>query len=194
LRAQYGRSRLYAFERIAGRYAALLFARLEPSLQAAGLRAFVQPGPQALGVNSLYELRLLTHHIIAQGRDAYDAVIAEPARATEHAAVMTMFTAHSIHAVFRYEWLLYQSQKLRLMDTVLRIEGRSALSRKQQATRAKNEALAKRVFGAITVAEFLKTQFQSEEHTLDIPEHWPTFTFNEHAEVVRITDGGALEQ
>ena len=184
LRAQYGRERLYAMERIAGRYSALLFGRLDPQLQAAGLRAYLKPGPQALGVNSLYELRLLTQHIIAQGRDAYDAVTAQPETAGDYAASMTCFTAHAPQAVFRYEWLVYQSQKLRLLDTVLHIAGRKPLTPRQELTRRKNEALAKRVFGALTVAEFLKGQFQTREHA-DIPENYPTFSFDQNGEVIR---------
>jgi hypothetical protein len=185
LRARYGRVRLYAFERIAGRYAALLFARLEPALRAAGLRGFFASVPQAHGVDSLYELRLLTHHIVAQGRAAFDAVMAEPARASEHAQAMTLFSGHALQAVFRYEWLVYQSQKLRLMDSLVHPDGRREPSARQRATLAKNAALAKRVFGALTVAEFLKTQFQDDEHVLDIPERWPRFALDQHGELIR---------
>ncbi|HTU62411.1 MAG TPA: hypothetical protein VMF89_28320, partial [Polyangiales bacterium] len=187
LRSRYGRERLYVFERIAGRYSALLFARLDPAFEAAGLSGYLKPGPQALGVDSLYELRLLTHHIIAQGRAAYDAVIAQPASASAHAAIMTAFTSHSLQAVFRYDWLVYESQKLRLLDTVMQIRGRTPLTARQELTRVKNEALAKRVFGALTVVELLKGQLQSAEHA-DIPENWPRFGFDEHAEVIRIPD------
>jgi len=183
LRVKHSRERLYAFERIAGRYAALLYARLEPTLEAAGLRGYLQPGPQALGVNSLYELRLLSGHIVAEGRAIYDAVFAHPASAGEHAASMTMFTGHRLQAIFRYEWLVYQSQKLRLLDTVLHIQGRQPLSAHRELQRRKNEALAQRIFGALTVADFLKTQFPAREHA-DVPEHLPTFTFSENAEVV----------
>ena len=190
LRARYGRERLYALERIAGRYAAYLFARLEPSWRAAGLRAYFAEGPQALGVNSLYELRLLTHHIVAQGREAFDAAIAEPALAGQHAAVMTLFTGHCFQAVFRYEWLVYESQKLRLLEAVFKTAGRDPLSPKQERARAKNEALAKRGFGALTIAEFLRSQLETEEHTLDIPERWPRFVFNARAEVVRVHSDG----
>jgi hypothetical protein len=185
LRSQFGRERLYAFERIAGRYSALLFARLDPTFEAAGVGGYLKPGPQALGVDSLYELRLLTHHIIAQGRSAYDAVIAEPASASEHAAAMNGFSAHSLQAIFRYDWLVYECQKLRLLETVLQIQGRTPLTARGELTRVKNEALAKRVFGALTAVEFLKGQLQGSEHA-DIAENWPRFSFDERAEVIRI--------
>jgi len=185
LRNQYGRERLYLFERIAGRYSALLFARLEPPFEAAGIGGYLKPGPQALGVDSLYELRLLTHHIIAEGRAAYDAVIAQPASASAYAAAMNGFTAHSLQAIFRYDWLVYECQKLRLLETVLQIQGRTPLTARAELARVKNEALAKRVFGALTAVEFLKGQLQGSEHA-DIAENWPRFSFDEHAEVVRM--------
>jgi hypothetical protein len=186
LRAQYGRARLYAFERIANRYAALLFARLDPQLEAAGVRGLFASGPQAHGVDSLYSLRLLSHHIVGQGRASYDAVMRAPERAGEYAADMTMFSAHRLQAVFRYEWLIYQSQKQRLLDVVVKLEGRRQPDARQAAARAKNEQLAKHVFGALAVAEFLKTQFLSAEHQHDVPEQLPRFAHDARDEVVRV--------
>jgi hypothetical protein len=90
-----------------------------------------------------------------------------------------------LQAIFRYEWLVYECQKLRLLDSVLQIRGRTPLSVREQHARAKNEAMAKRVFGALTAIEFLKGQLSSHEHA-DVPENWPQFCFDEHAEVIRM--------
>jgi hypothetical protein len=188
LRAHHGRPHLYAMERIAGRYGAFLFARLEPLLNAPGLQGLYGSGPLPLGVGSLYELRLLTHHIIAEGRQAYDRVIADPASAREHATRMTMFTGHSFQALFRYEALVYQAQKQRLLDAMTKTRGQKEPTAKQLAAREKSEAAGKRGFGALVVVEFLKTQFTSDEDILDVPERWPAFEYTPDAEVVRVAE------
>jgi hypothetical protein len=190
LRADYGRPRLYVFERIAGRYGAFLFARLEPLLNQPGLRGLFGSEPPPLGVGSLYELRLLTHHIIAEGRAAYDRAIAEPRSAREHAARMTMFTGHSFQALFRYEALVYQAQKQRLLDAIAKTRGQKEPTARQRAAREKSQAAGMRAFGALVVAEFLKTQFTSEEDVLDVPEKWPAFEYTADNEVVRV-DGAS---
>jgi hypothetical protein len=184
LRTRYGRERLYLFERIAGRYGALLFARLEPLFNDAGIRPYWGEVKPTLDVPSLYELRLLTHHIIAEGKVAYDAVIENPAAANAHAARMNMFTGHGFQALFHYEALVYQAQKLRLLDAVTKTLGRHEPAAKQRAARERSAAFGKRCFGAITAIEFLKTQFTGDEDVLDIPEQWPRFAFTPQAELV----------
>jgi hypothetical protein len=189
LRADYGRERLYDFERLAGRYAAFLFARLEPLFNEGGLAPLWGLAAPRLNVPSLYELRLLTHHIVARGKAAYDAVILQPSAASEHAARSSMFSAHSFQALFRYETLVYQSQKIRLIDAVTQLGGRRELNPRQLVERARFEAIARRTFGALSVVEFLKTQFTAEEDCLDIPECWPHFEFSASDEVVRRAAG-----
>jgi hypothetical protein len=186
LRAHYGRAHLYLFERVAGRYGAFLFARLEPLLNEPGLRGLSGSAPLPLGVGSLYELRLLTHHILAEGRAAYDRAIAEPRSARENAARMNLFTGHSFQALFRYEALVYQSQKQRLLDAMTKTRGQKEPTARKRAAREKSEASGRRGFGALVVVEFLKTQFTSEEDVLDIPERWPAFEYTADNEVVRV--------
>jgi hypothetical protein len=185
-REQHGRPHLYALERVAGRYGAFLFARLEPLLNQPGLAGLYSSDPPPLGVGSLYELRLLTHHIISEGREAYDGVMADPRSAREHAERMNMFTGHSFHALFRYEALVYQAQKQRLLDAMTKTRGQKEPTAQQRAKREKSEAAGKRGFGALVVIEFLKTQFTTDEHVLDIPEQWPAFEYTADAEVVRV--------
>jgi hypothetical protein len=187
LRARYGRARLYLFERIVGRYSAFLLARLEPLFNRDGLRETLRLDPPALGVPSFYELRLLTHHIVAEGRAAYDAVIADPGSARAHAERATMFTGHGFQALFRYEALIYQSQKLRLIDVMTKVGGRPEPNARQQAARARIGQLARRCLGVVSVVDFLKTQFTEDEHVLDVPERYPRFEFTADAEVVRVS-------
>jgi hypothetical protein len=192
LRERYDRQTLYAFERLTGRYGALLFARLEPLFNRDRFWETLRLAPPALGTPSVYELRLLTHHIIAGGRAVYNEVLANPEAARTHAESMTMFTGHSFLVLFRYEAMLYQSQKIRLGDAMTKIGGRPAPNERQRAAQEKMMAVANRLTGVLTVAAFLKTQFTEPEHILDVPERYPSFVFSANGEVVR-ADRDALD-
>jgi hypothetical protein len=186
LREKHGRRRLHTFERIAGRYAAFLFARIEPLFLDRGMLPIFGKVAATLDVKTNYHLRLLTHHIVAGGKEAYDAVMSEPGLAAQHAAHMTMQSGNFFHAVFRYELLVYQSQKLRMLEACVEHAGLAPLSEKEQRTQERIDAIVRRLGGAIELGEFLKTQFQSDEDILDVPENWPRFEFTETAEVRRV--------
>jgi hypothetical protein len=171
---------------MANRYAIFLLARLEPLFLDGGIAALFGRAKATLDVRSNYQLRLLTHHIVAQGRSVYDAVMADPKLALPHAERMTMFSANIFHALFRYEVMVYQSQKLRLLAALGEHEGRRPLSEKQRESQRGIVELTQRSFGAVDLVEFLKTQFSSDEDVLDIPERWPRFKVTAEAEVVRI--------
>jgi len=187
LRQRYGRRRLYQFERLTGRYAAFLFAKIEPLFLDQGIKPVFGKVAATLDVKTHYHLRLLTHHIVAEGRKAYDAVIGDPRLAIGHAANMTMQSGNFFHAVFRYELLVYQSQKLRMLEAITEHRGRPPPTEAQKRAKQQLEAIARRSFGAVELAEFLKTQFTTEEDVLDVPENWPRFEFTETTEVRRVS-------
>jgi hypothetical protein len=186
LRERYGRPRLYRFERIANRYAVCLLAKIWPSFVDRGIAPVFGRAKASLDVSSLYHLRLLTHHIVAEGRTAFDAVIGDPRIAQGYADRMTMSSSNRLLALFRYETLVYQAQKLRLMAACLEHGGRPEPTEKERIGKARIDAIARRLFGVLDVVDFLKTQFLEEEDVLDVPEQWPAFFINERAEVVRI--------
>ena len=183
--ADHDRERLHRFERIAGRYAALLFAKLEPlALDAkAGLASPEHPQRAKLKIN--YYVRLLSYQIVSEGREVYDAVMARPELAREHAERMTMYSGHLFQALFRYENLVYQSQMLRLLAAWTHWEGRPALGPAQQQTRARSKGFEEWLWGKLELTEFFKGQFTSEEDCLDIPEQWPRFRLAQGHEIVR---------
>lgn len=186
LRARYGRRRLHQFERVAARYAAFLFAKIEPLFLDQGIKPIFGKAKATLDVKTHYHLRLLTHHIVAEGKEAYDAVIRDPKLAVGHATTMTMHSGNFFHAVFRYELLVYQSQKLRMLEAITEHAGRPPLTEAQKKAKDQLDAIARHSFGAVELAEFLKTQFTTEEDVLDVPENWPHFEFTRKDEVKRI--------
>lgn len=190
LRAHYGRQSLRRFERIANRYALCLFAKLEPQLLKAGWAFLKQGRPAAesgaLPVRSYYELRTLCMAIVAEGREAYRAALADPQLAAAHAQRLTMFSAHQLQAVFRYETLVFHAGKLRLLDHMARQAGRPQPNEKQRAQQARMEAIVGNCWGSVPFIDFLKTQFTGPEDVLDVPERWPSFEVTHTKEVRRV--------
>jgi hypothetical protein len=116
-------------------------------------------------------------------------VIRDPTLAVGHAANMTMQSGNFFHAVFRYELLVYQSQKLRMLEAITEHAGRPPPTEAQKRAKAQFEGFARRLFGAVELTEFLKTQFKTQEDVLDVPENWPRFEFAKTTEVRRVPSG-----
>ncbi len=193
LRAKYGRDQLYRFERIAGRYGVLLFARLEPLFLDRGLAPAFGRVHASLDVATHYHLGLLTRHILTEGREAYDAVAAAPSRANEHLPRMTMQSGAYLLALFRYEIYVNQSQKLRLMELFLEVKGRRPPTEAQKKSAQRLDQILHRVLGPLEMVDFLKTQFARPEDSLDVAEDWPRFAFTPDGSMVRETPERAFE-
>ncbi|HEY2511935.1 MAG TPA: lipase maturation factor family protein [Polyangiaceae bacterium] len=178
LRAKYGRDQLYRFERIAGRYGALLFAKLEPLFVDRGIAPAFGRVQATLDVKTHYHLGLLTRHVLAEGRAAYDAVVDQPRRANEHLPKLTMRSGAFLFALFRYEIYVIQSQKFRLMEIFLEPAGRRPLPEAKKQAAARLEAVLHRLIGPLEMADFLKTQFRRPEDSLDVAENWTQYAFN----------------
>jgi hypothetical protein len=116
---------------------------------------------------------------------------ADTTLANAAAARLTMYAAHQLQAVFRYEMFVFHAGKLRLLDHLSRQRGRVEPTEKQRKDQARFTELAGRCFGSVPFIEFLKTQFAGPEDQLDVPECWPTFEITADAEVRRITAIGA---
>lgn len=194
LRAQHGAARLRRFERIANRYALCLFAKLEPTFSKSRW-AFLKPDWQpardaaALPVPSYYALRTLCMAIVAEGKDSFEAALQDLQLVAAKAERVTMFSAHQLQTVFRYETFVYHSQKLRLLDRMSHQEGRKIPTAKQRETEQRMAALVGRCWGSLPFIEFLKTQFTTIEDELDVPERWPRFAVLPSGQVLCITDG-----
>ncbi len=186
LRERYGREQLYRFERIAGRYGVLLFAKMEPLFLDHGLAPAFGRVHATLDVRTHHHLGLLARHILTEGRAAYDAVAAAPARANEHLPRMTMQSGAYLLALFRYEVYVNQSQKLRLMEIFLEPVGRRPPTEAQKRNSAKLEPILRRTLGPLDMVDFLKTQFTRPEDSLDVPENWPRFALAPDGSLPRV--------
>jgi hypothetical protein len=194
IREKYGYRQLFRFERLIGRYGALLFAKLEPLFVEKGLAPAWGKVRPTLDAKTYYHLGLLTRHIIGEGRETYDAVIRDPLLAVGELEKMSMQSGNYFDALFRYEVFLFQAQKLRLLENYLEHEGRMKPTPKQRAFLDRVNSIVRRIFGAVEMVEFLKTQFKTEEDVLDVAENWPRFAMTPSGEVVRLPFPGEARE
>jgi hypothetical protein len=183
-RGKFGRAQLHRFERIAGRYAVLLSAKLAPLVpRLTFANGFgLKPGaPTAFKTE--HHVRLFSYHALAAGRASYDALVADPAKAASAAERMTMCSALYMPALFRYEAIAYQCQKLRLMAAFTEHDGRPALTEGQRRNKERGDALLRGIVGSLHVVDFLKTQMTGPEDVLDVPEAVPRFRMDATGEV-----------
>ncbi|HET8932569.1 MAG TPA: lipase maturation factor family protein [Polyangiales bacterium] len=196
LRERYGAAQLQRFERIANRYALLLFARLEPAFLKAGW-SFIKPDwppPPELGalpVRSFYELRTLCMATAAEGKVAYSAMYRDLSLAVAAASRLTMYSAHQLQVVFRYETFVFHAGKLRLFDCIAKQRGRREPSDKQHRAKQSLDEFLSRCWGSVPFIEFLKTQFDGPEDQLDVPERWPAFEVTAAMEIRKVTTQAA---
>jgi hypothetical protein len=187
LRDRYDRRQLYSIERLVGRYALFLFAKLEPLFLDAGIAPLLGRKTATFDAKSHYHLRLVTQHVVGDGRDAYERAMREPLDARAALGAMTMASGHLFQALFRYEAVVFQSQKLRILDAYTEFSGRRPPTEKQREGLARFDDIARHVFGALDAADFLKKQFTTEDDRLDCPENLPSFRIAPDGSVERIT-------
>jgi hypothetical protein len=184
LRRRYDRAQLYRWERVAARYAVLLEARLAslvPSLSVANGFGFKLAVTGKLKTG--HHVRLFAYHVLGEGREAYDSLFRDPSAAVSESERVTMQSANYVQTLFRYEAVLYQCQKLRLMQAFTEHEGRAGPSEAKRKSLEKLQAAVKGIVGSLDVVDFLKTQMAGPEDVLDTPEAWPRFRMDATGEV-----------
>lgn len=185
LRSHYGRPQLHRFERIAARYGVLVFARMQPSFLASGLRPMFGFGDAGSRIKTNYHLRMLACHIVLSGRAALDGVRRDPTLADEHLPTFSLRSGSYFQALFNYEQLVFQAQRLRALAAFTEFEGRTPPTPKQQRTLDYLQGVVRRAWGVIDYGEFLKHEFTGPEDQLYTPEALPKFQLTSEHEVVR---------
>jgi hypothetical protein len=110
LEQRFDRDERRALERLLGRYALCLVARLEPLYLHRGQRPLVP-------VPTYFHLWLLAHHIIGLGPVTYRRVFEQPLRAAAYVPDLTPQTGLYALALFRHDALRFEAQKLRLVES-----------------------------------------------------------------------------
>ena len=97
-------------QRTLGQYTNSLLLKLQPH--------FLGSASPRIAVDSHFHLGMLVHHIIAHGRDAYDEVSADPAKAAGYVATLNRNTGLLLHAVFWMPTLQFWAQKCFVLFTI----------------------------------------------------------------------------
>lgn len=181
LRGQFDRDRMWKVQCAMGRYSALLEARLLPLYLAHGLT------PKELPAKTYLHFWMLIQHIIAKGKATYDAVAADPKLAAAHLDDMTIESGMYFLCVFRYETMVFDAQKLRLMRAIVGPYGQDASKGTDRESlppwMQKVLNFVERLFGYFEVAEEMLKHFRGPQYDHGIPERYPTFALSETGEV-----------
>jgi hypothetical protein len=184
LRARYSESELHAFERLLGRYAFALAHVLDPLFFDGGFLLVFGIGKPKLDVKSYLHLGMLTHMLICEGREHLERVLAQPLLAAELAPTLTIARGMYCSAVFRYDMMVYEAQKLRLLTNVMEPK-RKQFSFKNEAFTKRMDQIAINIFGVAEVVPFLREQFKGPRFERGQPERYPSFRLDPSGVVVR---------
>jgi hypothetical protein len=133
---------------------------------------------------------MLVHHIIGNGRDAYLSAMKDPLSVAALVPEMTVDTGLYYSSVFRYESMVFESQKLRLITAIAPPHdeaGKRAISHGSEAMSDFEKfvaGLAESVSGFFGVMPTLRDKFQGPRFDSGYPELYPSFKQLDTGEVV----------
>jgi hypothetical protein len=193
LHERFGRNDRRALERVLGRYALFLVARFEP--------LFLHRGhAPVLNVPTYFHLWLLALHIIGCGPEAYRCAFEQPTSAALHIKDLTAETGLYPLALFRFDALRFEAQKLRLIESFT--HPHDPLAKAAQAERVLQRnfdglpagerfalGVAFRVSGYFHVLSALRGSFKGPRFESEHPERYPRFTEDARGEI-RVEDSG----
>ncbi|MET0386101.1 MAG: lipase maturation factor family protein [Polyangiales bacterium] len=165
--------------RTLNRFALILVSRLEPLYLHQGRN------PQ-IPVRSYFHLWMLAHHIICTGKEAYLAAVAEPRSVTSYIPQLTNHTGLFALSVFRYQEVIFESQKLRLIECFTHPHDPARKRANVEMLRTENFSglpkverffieTAQRVSGFFNVAPTLRECFRGPQFNRGYPELYPEF-------------------
>jgi len=184
VRERFDRDQQRALFRLLGRFALALVARVEPLYLGRGLKPEVP-------AKTYFQLVMATHHIIGQGKERYLAAMQEPkAEITRALSELTTQTGLYYQSIFRFENMIFDAQKLRLVTAITPPHDPEAKLRiatsmehmtefeKKLATAAENTS------GYFTVMPVIRDSFRGPRFDQGYPELYPTFKQLDSGEVV----------
>jgi hypothetical protein len=182
LRTHYTPTELRRLERVAGRLATALDARIEPLTTAKGVEHELP---------THYDVACLAQHLLLQGRAVVEDVLAHPEHAVARAAEVTPETSLYLSAMFRLDRLVWEAHKMRFLDMILvRSSERFPGSERARAEK-KLEETAKKLWGVARLTSFLRGKFREAEYCDGTPEMYPEFIEGPGGEILETSGGGS---
>lgn len=175
---RFGRVQLRQFERIVGRLCVYGSGRIDPFFLRRGLR------PPLRAKNYMWIWMAMQDAVYA-GPAAFEAVIREPRSLQRHLDDLDMADGLFFHGLFRYEAMVFEAQKLRLLRSYV-----FSHQRPKTAAQLEKEEKARPLVDAVTtfadVFDFLEDKFVGAPFDEGFPESYPRYTAN--AGVVRVDE------
>ncbi|HKU41768.1 MAG TPA: lipase maturation factor family protein [Polyangiales bacterium] len=179
MREMFSRSERRALYRLLGRFSLILVARLEPLYLHQGFN------PQ-IPVRTYFQLWMLAQHVIGNGLSAYQAAVQQPESVVDYIPQMTTQTGLYALALFRFEELVFEAQKLRLIASFVHPHDPEQKRVMAEKFRTRNfddlpkadkffVSVAQRVSGFYNVVSDLREAFIGPEYDRGYPEVYPEF-------------------
>jgi len=183
-RTRFSRADQRALFRLVGRFAALLVARIEPHYLGKGF----SPDFKA---KTYLHVWLLANTIIGEGREAYLAAFASPMSLAERAETFDVNHGLFLLGVFRFEALVFEAQKLRLITAIMPPHDDALKESLDKGEKAKMTPIERKIAdfaesfaGFFSVMRALRYTFKGPRFDHGFPENYPKFTQLETGEVV----------
>lgn len=187
-RARHDHATRRKLARLLGRYSAMLIARLEPLYLGRGF------GNPAIPVKTYLHLWMLTQHVIGQGREAYEAALADPESLAARVDELSVQSGLYLLSMFRFEAMIFEAQKLRLITAIMpphdpREKARVAHSYDEMNGFEQFVAkLAENFAGFFELMPVLRDSFKGPRFDMGYPERYPVFDELDTGEVVLADD------
>jgi hypothetical protein len=181
-RARYDRGEQRRLMRLNGRFAALLVARMEPHYLAKG---FSPPLP----AKTYLHVWMLALKVMSEGKDAYLAAFENPMSLAEQAASFEINHGLFMLGVFRFEALVFEAQKLRLITAIMPPHDealKASMDRGEKMTPMERKIadFAEAFAGFFSVMRAFRFTFLGPRCNHGFPEKYPSFEQLETGEVI----------
>jgi hypothetical protein len=183
VRARFDRTQVRKLHRLLGRFSLLLVARLEPLYLGRGLHPEIP-------AKTYFHLWMLVQHVIGSGREAYLAAMADPKSVALELPKMTTQTGLYLLSIFRYESMVFEAQKLRLITAFSPPHDEAQKARIMRNKEAMSgfeqtlATLAESFSGFFSVMPDLRDNFKGPRFDQGYPELYPSFEQLDSGEVI----------
>jgi hypothetical protein len=186
-KARFDRKQQRALHRLLGRFSLLVIARLEP--------LYLHRYKPVVPAKTYFHLWMLVHHVIGCGKSAYLEAFERPESIVKHLPDLTNQTGLYAHSVFRFDDMIFEAQKLRLMEAYafphdLELKRLHDL-RLRDETHASCPpverfvySMGRKVSGFFWTVTDLRDAFKGPRFDGGVPEHYPIFTELDSGEVI----------
>jgi len=192
LNTLFDRKQRRALNRLLGRFTLLLVARLEPLYLHRGNKPLIP-------VKTYFHLCMLAQHVIGCGREAYLEAYRRPESITQHLPAFTNQTGLYALSIFRFEEMIFEAQKLRLIEAFT--YPHDAESKAVMDSRLRDETLAssppferfvfriaQQVAGFFSLVPAIREAFKGSRFDGGYPERYPRFEELDSGEVIALAE------